>query len=240
MPAHLKAMVDQEKIDELKMAKELQRRQEQARIERELADRNHKYLMDQAAARHRHELLEAQQKEAQQAAAEVRRQEAEKRHKRDLATAEAQSLREKHQLEVNQQAALAMQRQQIEDRDRVRAHRHQQQMNGLELERTTNEGRVNDQQHVSTSRFSTINCATINKNRAATYNNLVQKFPLIRQQIRQLQLLDRQDQSIRIRAEQMRSVAQAAQHANANVGLTGPNTQPPKQIGFGNEWATVD
>lgn len=43
-----------------------------------------------------------------------------------------------------------------------------------------------------------------------------------------------------MRAEQMRSVAQAAQHANANVGLTGSNTQPAKQIGFGNEWATVD
>lgn len=149
MPAHLKAMVDQEKIDELKMAKELQRRQEQARIERELADRNHKHLMDQAAARHRHELLEAQQREAQLAAAEMRRQEAEKRHRRDLAAAEAQALREKHQLEVNQQAALAMQRQQIEDRDRGRAARHQQVMNGLEAERASNEGRVSEQSHVS-------------------------------------------------------------------------------------------
>jgi hypothetical protein len=109
--------------------------------------------------------LEAQQREAQLAAAEMRRQEAEKRHKRDLAAAEAQSLHEKHQLEVNQQAALAMQRQQIEDRDRGRAHRHQQLMNGLELERASNEGRVGEQQHVSTSTSSpattTINLETI-------------------------------------------------------------------------------
>ena len=149
MPAHLKAMVDQEKIDELKHAKDMQRRQEEARVERELADRNHKYLMDQAAARHRQEAMEAQQRETQQAAADLRRREAETRHKRELAIAESQSLREKHQLEINQQSALATQRQQIEDRDRARAHTHQQRMNALELERATNESRVNEQNHVS-------------------------------------------------------------------------------------------
>lgn len=149
MPAHLKAMVDQEKLNELKHAKELQRRQEEARVERELADRNHKHLMDQAAARRRHEVMESQQREAQKAAADVRRHEAEKRHKRELALAEAQSLREKHQLEINQQSALATQRQQIEDRDRARIHRHQQEMNALEVERAINQSRANEQQHVS-------------------------------------------------------------------------------------------
>jgi len=144
-------------------------------------------------------------RETQQAAADLRRREAETRHKRELAIAESQSLREKHQLEINQQSALATQRQQIEDRDRARAHTHQQRMNALELERATNESRVNEQNH-----------------------------------IRQLQLLDRQDQSVRARAHEMRSVAQAAHAANTNVGLHGPGTQPPRQIGFGNDWATVD
>lgn len=222
MPAHLKAMIDQEKIEELKHAKELQRRQEQARVERELADRNHKHLMDQATARHRHEAMEAQQREVQRAAADVRRQEAEKRHKGEIALAEAQSLRDKHQLEINQQSALATQRQQIEDRDRARAHRHQQQMNALELERTTNESRLNDQNLVSRAE-------------SCKHDRLTDDF-----QARQMQLLERQDQSVRMRANEMRSVAQAAQVANTNVGLNGPGTQPPRQIGFGNDWATVD
>jgi hypothetical protein len=151
MPAHLKAMVDQEKLEELKHKKDLQRRQEEARIQREMADRNHKHLMDQAAARHRQEAMEAQQREAQLAAADMRRQQAEKRHKHEVALAEAQSLREKHQLELNQQSALAIQRQQIEDRDRARIHRHQQEMNALENERAANQSRVNEQQHVSSS-----------------------------------------------------------------------------------------
>lgn len=59
-------------------------------------------------------------------------------------------------------------------------------------------------------------------------------------QTRQLQLLSKQDDSIRIRAHEMRSVAQAAQAANTNVGLAGPSTVPPKQIGFRDDWATVD
>jgi flagellar biosynthesis GTPase FlhF len=149
MPPHLKAMVDQEKIDQLKHEHDLKRRQEEARVERELADRNHKHLMEQAAARHRHEAMEAQQREAQRAAAAMRQQEAEKRHKRELALAEAQSLRDKHQLELNQQSAMAMQRQQIEDRDRARIHRHQAEMNALEIERAANQSRVSEQQHVS-------------------------------------------------------------------------------------------
>ena len=155
MPAHLKAMVDQEKLEELKHKKELQRRQEQARIEREIADKNHKHLMEQAAIRHHHEALEAQQREAQRLAADLRRQETEKRHKREIALAEAQSMREKHQLEINQQSALATQRQQIEDRDRIRMHSHQQQMNALEVERAANQARMNEQQHVSRAPSST-------------------------------------------------------------------------------------
>jgi ankyrin repeat protein len=160
MPPHLKSMVDQEKLDDLKHAKELKRREEEARIERELADRNHKHLMDQAIARHRLEVVEAQQREAQDAAADIRRHEAEKRHKREIATVEAQNLHNKHQLEISQQAALAMQRQQVEDRDRDRAFRHKKEMNQLEKQReqerlanqkalTWEQDRANEQLHVS-------------------------------------------------------------------------------------------
>lgn len=63
---------------------------------------------------------------------------------------------------------------------------------------------------------------------------------LITSQMRQLQLLERQDQSVRMRANEMRSVAQAAQIANTNVGLAGPSALAPKQIGFRDDWATVD
>jgi hypothetical protein len=159
MPAHLKAMVDQEKLEELKHRNVLLRRQEEARIERELAVKHHRQLMDQAAARQRLEQVEAQQREAREAAADVRRQEAERRHRRELAAAEAQSLREKHQLEINQQAALAMQRQQIEDRDRAQAFQHKKQMDQLDAQRererlanqkalTWEQDRANEQQHV--------------------------------------------------------------------------------------------
>jgi hypothetical protein len=160
MPAHLKAMVDQEKLEDLRHAKDLQRRQEEARVSRELADRNHKHLLDQATARHRLEAMEAQQREAQKAAADLRSREAEKRHKHEVAAAEAHSLRERHQLEINQQAALAMQRQQIEDRDRTRAFQHKKQLDSLESQReqerlanqkalTWDQDRMSEQQHVS-------------------------------------------------------------------------------------------
>lgn len=43
-----------------------------------------------------------------------------------------------------------------------------------------------------------------------------------------------------MRANEMRSVANAAKAANTNVGIAGPSGRPPKQIGFGDDWATVD
>jgi hypothetical protein len=201
MPAHLKSLVDEDKLSDQRHIKELARRKEAARVEQELADKQHKYLLTQESERHRIRLAETQQRQAAEAAARQRQHDLEVRQKRDVAAAEAVGIREKHQLELNQQSALATQRQQIEDRDRGRQYTHMREMSALEEQKqkalTWEQDRANEKQHV-----------------------------------RQMQYLEKQDQSVRMRALQMKEVAAAARGANAGIA-------PPGQQRM-LDWATVD
>ncbi|KIV99405.1 hypothetical protein, variant [Verruconis gallopava] len=211
MPAHLKAIVDQERLEEQRLTNDIRRRQEEDRVLREIADRNHQQLLDQQRARYREEEIEARQREARESAADARRREAERAHRLEMANNERQSLRDRHQLEINQQAALATQRQQIEDRDRARALQHEQQLAALATERRADERRL-----------------------AIEQDRLHE-----RQHQRHLELVERQDQSVRKRASEMRRVAEAARAANAGYGLNSTGARQ-RQINFGNDWATVD
>lgn len=201
MPAHLKLLVDEDKLADQRHAKDLARRKDAARVEQELVSRQHMSLLAQESERSRIRIAESQQREAMEAASRQRQIELEIRQKHELAAAEAIAMRERHQLELNQQSAFATQRQQIEDRDRNKQFVHSQAMSALEEQKqkalTWESDRANEKQHT-----------------------------------RQLQLLEKQDQSVRMRAQQMQEVAAAAR--NANAGIAAPGQQ--RML----DWATVD
>lgn len=112
---------------------------------------------------------------------------------------------ERHQLTLQNEAAAAVQRKQIVDTDRNREFAYTKKMALLETE--TLEKRTSIQRKLITEQESAAQ----------------------RQQDRNLLLLNRQDESVRTRAKEMKAVA----------GLAG-NQNPPLRLENGNEWGTVD
>lgn len=112
---------------------------------------------------------------------------------------------ETHQLLLKNEAAAALQRKQIVDTDRNREFAYTKKMAMLETE--TLEKRTSIQRKLITEQESAAQ----------------------RQQDRNLHLLNRQDESVRTRAKEMKAVA----------GLAG-NQNQPLRLENGNEWGTVD
>jgi hypothetical protein len=118
---------------------------------------------------------------------------------------EKRMIGERHQLTLQNEAAAAVQRRQILDTDRGREFAHTESMALLETE--TLKKRTSIQRKLITE----------------------QESAAARQQDRNLLLLNRQDESVRIRAKEMKAVA----------GLAGNNNQQLR-LESGNEWGTVD
>lgn len=112
---------------------------------------------------------------------------------------------ERHQFTLQNEAAAAVQRKQIVDTDRNREFAYTKKMALLETE--TLEKRTSIQRKLITEQESAAQ----------------------RQQDRNMLLLNRQDESVRTRAKEMKAVA----------GLAG-NQNPPLRLENGNEWGTVD
>jgi hypothetical protein len=118
---------------------------------------------------------------------------------------EKRIMSERHQLTLQNEAAAAVQRKQIVDTDRNREFSYTKNMALLETE--TLEKRTSIQRKLITE----------------------QESAAARQQDRNLLLLNRQDESVRIRAKEMKAVA----------GLAG-NQNQQLRLESGNEWGTVD
>jgi hypothetical protein len=112
---------------------------------------------------------------------------------------------ERHQLTLQNEAAAAVQRKQILDNDRSQEFAYTKKMALFENE--TMEKRTSNQRKLITE----------------------QESAAIRQHDRSLQILNRQDESVRVRAKEMKAVA----------GLTG-NQNQQLRLESGNEWGTVD
>ena len=163
---------------------------------------------------HQRTLAQAQQLEAHEIQASQQRHNMELSRKHELGRVEVQTMRDRQALEMQHQANMSTQRQQIEDRDRTREYAHIKQINQLEHDK--------EQKRLGGQRQLLLEQDRVHAN----------------QHGRHLQMLDKQDQSVRFRAEKLKEVAAAARGANAIAGPGGQ--QRPLQLGFGEDWATVD
>jgi hypothetical protein len=196
VPKHIEDILNTQSLLSLQVAQDIKRMEEKALAAQRIMNDDHQLALAHSNERHQTTLSQAQQLEAYEARASQRRHEEEKR-----------IMGERHQLNLQNEAAAAVQRKQIVDTDRNREFAHTKKMALLETE--TLEKRTSIQRRLITEQES-----------AAT-----------RQQDRNILLLNRQDESVRIRAKEMKAVA----------GLTGNQNQNQQlRLESGNEWGTVD
>lgn len=194
VPKHIEDILNMQALLSLQAAQDIKRMEEKAQAAQRIMSDDHKIALAHSIERHQTSLSQAQQLEAYEARAHQRKHDEEKR-----------ITGERHQLTLQNEAALAVQRKQIVDADRNREFAYTKKMALLETE--TLEKRTSIQRKLITE----------------------QENSAQRQQDRNILLLNRQDESVRTRAKEMKAVA----------GLAGTQNQPLR-LENGNEWGTVD